>query len=329
MRPRDPNDDDPRNDEAINERALLNKLRLTSFTATPGTVKPFQPSTLAWSVFVPATVSSEIDVTFTVSNHDVPAVGSLPVTPLATGAFVLTAHSALSSRQMGTQIVFVDASDLFEASLPRAAIQFSAQAVKDLFRAGSLTSRGDLSVTMLPPDGLRLSVPLEASIPNFFDADIDVDLDIRVSVKQLPNGVRTASARLSSVSVDVIFHILEHIFSLGTATAAQALIEPLASDLIKGFLGPQIETLFARPLQQAINFFLDGWRGADPAHRLYRLYSITAEPEGLIILGAPVPVPPTGPGGGFPGGGTTGNDIVVTKRARKTTKATSRRRARK
>ena len=58
MRPRDPNDEDPRNDEAINERALLNKLRLNSFTASPGTVKPFQPSTLAWSITVPPTVSS-------------------------------------------------------------------------------------------------------------------------------------------------------------------------------------------------------------------------------------------------------------------------------
>ena len=320
MRPRDPNDDAPRNDEAINERLLLNKLRLVSFTASPGTVKPFQPSTLAWNVQVPATVSSQIDVTFTVGNHDVPAVGSLPVTPLATGAFQLIAHSSLSSRLMGTQIVNVDAGELVEGSLPRAAIQFSAQAVKELFKAGSLSSRGDLAVKMLPPDGLRLEVPLTAAIPNFYDADIDVDLDLRVSVKSLPNGGRAASARLGAVSVDVIFHIAEHIFSLGTATAAQSMIEPLASDLIKGFLGPQIENLFARPLQQAIDFFLNGWRGADPAHRTYRLYSLTAEPEGLIILGAPVPAAPGNTGGT---GGVGGGGIVVVK------KATSKRRARK
>jgi hypothetical protein len=92
MRPRDPNDDQSRNDDAINERALLNKLRLNAFTATPGTIKPFQPSTLAWDVLVPDSVSSEIDVTFTVGNHDVPAIGSLPVSPLATGAFLLIAH---------------------------------------------------------------------------------------------------------------------------------------------------------------------------------------------------------------------------------------------
>jgi hypothetical protein len=328
MRPRDPDDDQPRNDEAIDERKLLNKLRLLSFTATPGTVKAFQQSKLAWNVEVPTSVSSVLNVTFTVGNQDVPAVGVLAVTPLVTGAFVLKAHSPLTSRIMGTHVVNVDVSELVEGSLPRAAIQFSAQAVKDLFRAGSLSSRGDLSVKMLPPDGLRLEVPLSAAIEDFFDADIDVDLDIRVSVKTLANGNRVASARLSSVSVDVIFHVAEHIFSFGTATAAQALIEPLASDLIKSFLGPQIETIFARPLQQAIDFFLNGWRGADPAHRVYRLYSITSDPAGLIILGGPLPAP-SGPGGGAGGGGVGGSGGVIIMKKRAAKRMAARRRGRK
>lgn len=315
MQPRDPDDDQVRDEEAIEERKLLNKLVLTAFTATPGTIKPFQPSTLGWSVRVPDSVSAVINVTFTVSNHDVPAAGTLPVSPLATGAFVLTAHSPLTSRLMGTQVVNVDLGGLVEGSLPRASIQFAAQSVKDLFRAGRLSTRGDLSVQMLPPDGLRLRVPLSADIPNFFNADIDVDLDVRVSVKSLPGGRRVASAQLSAVSVDVIFHVLEHILSLGTATAAQALIEPLAADLIKGFLGPQIETIFGRPLQQTIDAFLALWRGADPANRTYRLYSITADPAGLIILGAPVPAP-SGTGGGAGGIGGTGG-VVVTKKTAK------------
>ena len=156
MRPRDPDDDQIRNEEAIDERKQLNKLRLTSFTATPGTVKPFEPSTLAWKVSVPASVSNVLDVTFTIGTKSVPATGTLAVTPLATGAFVLTAHSALTSRMMGTKVVNVDLGELVEGSIPRASIQFSAQAVKDLFKAGSLSSRGDLSVQMLPPDGVRL-----------------------------------------------------------------------------------------------------------------------------------------------------------------------------
>ena len=328
MRPRDPNDEEPRNDEAIHERALLNKLHLDSFTASPAAVVPFQPSTLTWVVTVPVSVSNEIDVTFTVGNHEVPASGSLPVTPLATGAFELVAHSPLSSRVMGFKVVNVDTSDLVEGSLPRASIQFSAQVVKTLFSGvGSLSSRGDLSVEMLPPDGVRLKVPLEVSIPNYFDADIDVDLDVRLSVKSQPNGNRVASARLSDVSVDVSFAIAEHIFSFGTAAAVQAIVEPLAADLIEGFLGPQIESQFTQPLQKVLDFFLAGWRGADPTHRVYRLYSIVAEPEGLVIRGAPVPA---ATGHGRFGGvlGENGTVVVMKKTTRraKTTKATAKRR---
>jgi hypothetical protein len=316
VQPRDPNDDQVRDEEAIKERELLNKLRLTAFTATPGTIKPFQPSALAWKVLVPASVSSVLGVTFTVGNHDVPAAGSLAVSPLATGGFVFTAHSPLTSRMMGTQVVHVDVSGLVEASLPRASIQFEAQSVKDLFRTGSLSSRGDLSVEMLPPDGLRLKVPLRADIPNFFDADIDVALDIRVSVKSLPSSVRAASARLSAVSVDVSFGILEHIGSLGAATAAQALIEPMGADLIQNFLGPQIETLVADPLQVVIDIFLARWSGVDSAKRIYRLYSITADPAGLIIIGAPIPAP-SGPGGSAGGIGGTGGVLGKTAKRRR------------
>lgn len=316
MQPRDPDDDQIRDLEAIEERKLLNELRLNSFTATPATIKPFQPSTLAWNVLVPAVVSSAIDVTFTVGNQNVPAIGALPVTPIATGAFILTAHSPLTSRVMGTQVVNVDLGELEEGSIPRASIQYYAQDVKNLFQAGSLFTRGDLSVRMLPPDGFRISAPLGANIPNFYDADIDVDLDIRVSVKRLPDNNRIASARLSSVSVDVIFHVAEHIFSLGAATAAQSMIQPLAADLIKGFLGPQIETVVATPLQKVIDVYLAGWRGDDPSKRIYRLYSIKAEPQGLYIYGTPVPGP-SGTGGGVGGTGGTGGVIMVKKKKRR------------
>lgn len=311
MRPRDPDDVEIRDEEALEERKQLNKLRLTSFTATPGTVKPFEPSTLAWTVVVPASVSNVLNVTFTIGSKNVGAKDTLAVLPLATGAFVLTAHSGLTSRLMGTKVVNVDLGEVVEASITRATLQFSAQAVKDLFKKGSLSSRGDLSVQMLPPDGLRLRVPLHAKIPNFYNADIDVDLDIRVSVKVLPAGQRVASAQLSAVSTNVIFHVAEHIFSAGTATAAQGLIQPLAADMIKAFVGPQVETIFAQPLQEFIKFNLDLWRGADPAKRIYRLYSITAEPFGLFIRAAPVP---PGGGGGFGDPIDTDGIVVINKK---------------
>lgn len=297
MRPYNPTDTVPI-DEAIDERRLLNKLQLLSFTATPDNIEAFQQSTLAWNVLVPADVTSEIDVRFTIGNAEVANPGSRQVAPLATGAFQLVAHSPLTSRVLGSKIVHVDTSDCQELPFPRATIRHASQQAKDLFVVGALSSRGDLDVEMLPPDGFRLEVPLKAAIENFYDADIDVDLDIRLSVVTQNGGNRVVAARLADVSVDVIFHLAEHIFSGGAATAAQALVQPLAEDLITGFLGPQLEKVVAKPLQEAIDVFLDLWRANDPDKRTYRLYSITAYDTGLVVLGCPVPkttTPPTGP----------------------------------
>jgi hypothetical protein len=142
---------------------------------------------------------------------------------------------------------------------------------------------------MIPPDGIKLEAPLKVAIENFFDADLDVDLDVRFSVAIRPGGARVAAARLRDVSVDMIFHLAEHIASLGTATAAQALVQPLAADLLKAFLGPQIEGSVARSLQEVINGLLELWRTGDPGRRVHRLYSLTANAGGLVIVGCPVP----------------------------------------
>jgi hypothetical protein len=311
MQPRDP-DDEPREEESTNERKLLDKLKLTSFVATPPAIRPFEKSTLSWQVVVPASVSNAIRVTFTLGEASVAANDSFEVSPTSTSVFFLFAHSPLTSRQLGSKVVQVDTSDCKEGSFPRGAIAAQAQPVKDLFRAGSLSSRGVVEVEMQPPSSVRVKVPLAAAIENFFDADIDVALEIRLSIRTVGGGNRVASAELRGVSVDVSFTRAEHILSVGTAAAVQSLVEPFAADLIKSFIGPQIETTVARPLQQGIDTYLALWRGADPAKRTYRLYSITADPSGLIVVGCPVPAVP-GTGGG-PGG--PGNGVLVASKAR-------------
>ncbi|MFN0069203.1 MAG: hypothetical protein ACKVYV_16405 [Limisphaerales bacterium] len=317
MPPPDP-DEIERARQAAAERRLLNQIRLRSYTATPSAIVPFQQSTLAWNTSVPASVSSQLSVSFKLGNTAVPGTGTFAVSPLATGAFQLSVHSENTSRVLGSQVVRVDAGGCQEFQISRIAIERAAQQVKNLFLAGSISARGDLGVTMIPPDGIKLEAPLKVAIENFFDADLDVDLDVRLSVVSRPDGVRVAAARLKGASVDMIFHLAEHIFSLGTATAAQALVQPLAADLLKAFLGPQIEGQVARSLQEVINGLLELWRSGDPAKRVHRLYSLTANNGGLVIVGCPVPAPPPNPSPGttFPGTVLTGTTLTGTGTSR-------------
>lgn len=69
-------------DETQEERRLLRQVRLRSFTATPATVQPFEVSTLAWNVFVPAEVASQLAPQITLGGVVVTASGSRQVTPL-------------------------------------------------------------------------------------------------------------------------------------------------------------------------------------------------------------------------------------------------------
>ncbi len=284
--------------ETLADRKLLNKVRLRSFTVSPSTIHPFEQATVAWDVDVPASVSSEIAVSFKLDGDFVPKSGSKVVSPFTSHAFQLEVRSEHTGRVLGTKLLQIDASECVDAGLPRRSIEVQAQAVKNLLVAGSLSSRGDLTVAMKPPGEMVFHVPMTADIPNFFNADVNVDLTIALFIRTPPGGQRLLGARLSHVSVDVIFHLAEHIASLGSATAAQAIIQPMAADLIQAFLGPQIQSLVIATLQPIVDIFQDGWQGADPDHRAYRLRSVNAEPEGLIFIGCPVPpaiVPPIVP----------------------------------
>jgi hypothetical protein len=147
---------------------------------------------------------------------------------------------------------------------------------------------------MRPPDALLVEVPLEASIPNFYDADIDLDLTIALAAVSQPDGQRVLRVHAARGRRGRDLPPGEHIFSGGAATAAQAMLQPLAADLIKAFLGPQIEAQVRAALQPVVDIMLSGMAATDPAHRTYKLYAIEAAPLDLVIVGAPAPwfVPP-------------------------------------
>jgi hypothetical protein len=296
MAPLDP-DDQEQAQQAAEERKLLNKLRLRSITATPGTVEPFQQVTLAWNVDVPASVTNEIDVTFTVGNKPVSNPGTLPVSALVTGGFQLVAHSENTSRTMGTAIVNVNLGDLQEGSLSLASITTAARQVQGQLHAGNISVRKDVDVEMLPSDGMRLKVYLRAEVEDYFDANIDATLDFNLSVVNQAGGGRAVAAQLVRVDDDISFDIIDHILSLGTATAAQAILQPFLAELIKGFLGPRIEQTLAAGLQTAIDVFFTLFQSADPKRRAFRLYSVETTANSLVFFGNPVTpsVPPPPP----------------------------------
>lgn len=301
---RDDDDDPFEDEEARKEAQLLAKLRVGKFTVNPDTIRPFEVATLAWDVFVPPDVASQIPVSILVAGQVVPAAGTRTVSPLNTGAFLLEAKSTTAKRILGHKVVNVDVTGCQHDDVPIRTLQALAREAKDLLRgAGNLTQRGEVSISARPPDGLLIEAPLSARIPNFFDADIDVDVLFGLSAVSKPDGSRVVAAKVRSVSVDVIFHLAEHIFSGGSATAAQAIIQPMAAELIRSYVGPVLEQDVARQLQVAVDVKLAEFqRRDDPQHRVHKLYSIATDsgaglnaPGFLQVVGCAVPPPPPPP----------------------------------
>lgn len=290
-------DDEEQAQQAADERKLLGKLRLRSFTASPSSLQPFQTTTLAWSVDVPASVANELDVTFTIGEKPVSNPGTLPIAVLATGGFDLIAHSPNSSRRLGTAVVTVNLGELHEGSLARSSIEVVARQAQGQMEGGSTSARKDLEIEMLPSDGIRLKLFLRTEVENFFDANIDATLDFKLSVATKAGGRRAMVASLVNVDDDISFDIIDHILSIGTATAAQAILQPMLAELIQGFVGPRIEALLAAGLQTGVDEIFKLWKNADRAKRDFRLFAVETSANGVVFFGNPVtpqapPLPP-------------------------------------
>lgn len=272
-------------DEARKEAKILSKLRLKSFTATPKTIRPFEESTLKWDVFVPPDVEAEADFSpaFSVAGEAaLDRTGMKIVSPLGTASFVLKAHGERSSRVLGSALVVVNADSCQQFEIRTLQLKPQAEALRERFLTGSLSARGEVKLATIT-GGLAVTVPLKIDIPNFFDADANVVLKLDLSARA-GRGV----IKLLDVDVDIIFHLAEHILSLGSATAAQALLQPLAADLIKAFLGAQLEGDISQDINAVIAEALKFWQNADPNKRKFKLFALTTTNVGVTITGCPL-----------------------------------------
>lgn len=268
-------------EEARKEATLLRKIRLTSLTANPKTIAPFEDSTLAWKLFVPAEAESIVGLGFTLGGAAVDRTGSKLVSPHQTGAFQLKAHGELTSRILGEVVVTVDVGSCQQLELRAQQLRPQAEKLRDRFLAGSITARGPVDVKT-SEEGLRIFVPLDLAIENFFDAEANVVLKLLVSAR-----AGRAEITLIDVDVDVTFSLAEHILSLGSATFLQSAIQPLAEDLILAFLGAQLQGDLSGEINIFVNALLKVWQGADPKDRKFKLYSITTTSAGIIFMGCP------------------------------------------
>jgi uncharacterized metal-binding protein YceD (DUF177 family) len=284
--------------ELIKEaRKILEQIELNAFFIAPETVAPFGQAVVGWDVSGPAG-----EFTLTLNSDDVPLIGTRAVQPLATMTFRLQAQAYVLTRTLGQLTVMLDES-LSEV------FRFQQSAATDLMRDelqillesnDTLKLRGKGgNATIDTVDGLTFHTELEVKVQDWFNADFDLDLRYMVFL-DYTSAERNVRVLQREPSIDVRFHPLEHIASLGCSAAIQSAFEKVLRPLLKETVGNQVRAIIRRHLEEATDRFAELLTAVDGGTRTWRRFlSRTLDGE-IEIRFSPMPVvvdPPLGPAG--------------------------------
>jgi hypothetical protein len=292
----------PEDPEEFREIQLLAEAGLVSFTATPNPLKPFGHATLAWDVTMPTTVIPGVHVEvhlYGVGNQLVDRKGRQVVAPYGDTSYTLLLRTPLASRQLGTLDLAVDFGSCRSISTASIIVEaiVKLEAEKPFPAGGQVTLRRNGSSVDIGFNSFVVDIPLTASVPNWFDPDVDVSLGFNVFAQD--GHVRVTYA---TVKTNVSFGTASSILSAGCSAAVAAALEAQSDGFLSQFIGPEVAKKMESELTAKVNETLDGLNHSVPPPPVpYRLYDITLTVEGLSYRFCPVhpaPLGPTHPPGG-------------------------------
>lgn len=279
---------------------IIDELELVSFTATPQTARPFESASLSWeitgptnkvklAIFGPAIWTESEFLTL----NQIEAIGTQTVSPLTTTNYYLKARRGAAVKIIGVVSLEVDLGELEILTMPGRLIEEGVKSYVDwsFTRNTSVTLRGENgSTVMMEDDGLSASIPLKIHVPNWFNADMDIDLDFSIFTRRSGLYTNRLVTELETVDVDVSWHWLEHLLSLGSTIFTQAALDAALKALIMGLMGE----LLADNLSNSLNSFPffgveDILRSMGGQGRPFLLHSINVLIHGIDIMGCPDP----------------------------------------
>ncbi|MEP6853179.1 MAG: hypothetical protein ABJA87_11060 [bacterium] len=294
------------------EIRLLNEAVLTRFAVTPDPMAPFGRAKFEWRVTMPTTVLPGVHVTVHIHRASdqlgeqvVDAEGHEIVAPYAGDTYTIALRTQLASRVLGTLDLPMDFATCTPVDIPPVAFQALIQdPVKKAFSpGGQVTLRHDPRVD-LGIGSFVVDVPLTASVPDWFDADIDLSVGFDVVSA---NGSVDVFHR--SASTDVSFGVASAILSGGCSAAVATALEAMSNGYLSGFIGPVIAGQIRLALGDVIDTNLHRLNTASPPPVPYRYYDLTLTDIGLTLRFCPAhpasPIQPPPVDGGL-GGMTNG-----------------------
>jgi hypothetical protein len=295
----------PLDPDEIRQIQLLQEAVLVSFSANPAALTPFGHATVAWEVTLPTTVIPGVHVEvhlFAGADQVVDATGSVVVGPYTDSSYAISVSTPKAHRQLGTLDLPVDLGSC--TSEDTAAIFFTAiittEANKAFPAGGQVTLRGNGSSVDIGYNSFVVDIPLTASVPNWFDPDVDVSMGF--SIVSDHGDVRVTH---DLATTNVSFGTASSILSGGCSAAVAAALEAQSNGFLSGFVGPVVAGRIADALIADVTAHLNRLNHATPPPPVpYRFYDLTLTVDGLTYRFCPAHPPTPGHphptfGGGF------------------------------
>jgi len=285
--------------DRVRQIQLLAEASLVSFTATPPALTPFGKARLAWNVAMPTTVLPGVTVEVVIEGLGGDLVGngpggtvlaqdSITVAPFGDTTYGVALRTPLAYRELGTLSLAVDFATCNSLDLPIAAFTNAIiAAAKTQFVGNSqLKLRQDPTVDV-GINSFVLSILLEAEVPDWRNANVDVTLAFSISAQR--NGL--LGAMLDTANASVSPGPLSTILSAGCATAVADACESVINGLLWTSVGPAM----VRALADALNGAVAGRRdelGVDVVTTTtkvpkFDLYDLTITSGGITMRMCP------------------------------------------
>jgi hypothetical protein len=278
---------DPPDLDQLRQIQLLAEAVLVSLVVTPNPFPPFGHATLRWEITMPTTVIPGVHIEVLLSDGDmdqlVDSVGSRAVAPYSDTTYFLYLRTPLASRQLGTLTLTMDLSacqpvDVAPVFLTSAAKR---EADKAFPAAGPVRLRGAGASLDIGINSFVVDIPVEASVPNWFNADIDVTLGFSIYSEKGSLGVSHNLARTT-----VSFGVLSGLLSGGCSAAVAKALEAQGDGFLSSIVGPVIAERIARVVQTNINENLKRLNDEGPPVP-YKFYDLTLTEVGMTYRFCP------------------------------------------
>lgn len=275
--------DDGGNNQAVaaQQFQLLGAIQVVSFSANPPMVKPFGTTTLAWQVKLPTNLHVPVSIIVDGQKNAAGATsGSVVATLTNQTEFGLTAATALVSRVIKMLTVTVDQSECKPfPTLPTSVLTVPLKQQLDSRFSGSSSFALRAGGTVVTPvdGGASIAIPLHLNIPDWFDADMDITIQLGIWMA----AVGSVMVQASSTDVHVTWTWLQDL--AGCTSFGEKLSQAFMSEIVDNELVP----LLAQQINSQIQSFAATQQQGDPQHRAFVLTSFSFGPDGLSFTVCP------------------------------------------